>query len=592
MLDPAARRQALEERVPEWPRRTLATHFESACREFAERPFLLLEGGELSYADVWARAQDLARALLALGVERRQHVAVLMANVPEFVTLKLAISLVGAVCVPLNSMLRRDELAYVLDQSDARWLFLHQTIGGNRAAEAVQDIFAEVPEEVRLGVVCIPTENGAIDPTFVTWDAFKAMAGSATPEELARRRALSEYPDEVSDIIYTSGTTGHPKGVLLTHDMLLRCAFSSALSRAFQDGRRIFTALPLYHVFAYVEGLLASSFVGGAMVITPGFSPRGALQLIQQHRASDCLAVPSMVVAMLNDAERDRFDTSSLHALMCAAAPTPVPVWQAAVEAFGVQELCTGYGGTEATAATVHTEIGDPIERVATRVGRIKPGGSSGLSEFGGANSQYKVVDPFTGQDLEEGATGELAVRGNFVTHGYYDKPEETAAVIDKDGWFRTGDLGRMDENGYIEFMGRSNEMYKVSGENVSPKEVEEAISQHPAVSQVYVVGIPDSMTTEAGAAFVELKPGESAERKDIVEWCQQRLARFKVPRRVWFVDASEWPMTGTGKIQKFKLRHMAEQNLGGSRPAALGTAQEQGERRADLAADGDEPRA
>ncbi|HKI59286.1 MAG TPA: AMP-binding protein [Trueperaceae bacterium] len=591
MLDPEARRQALEERLPEWPRRTLATHFEAVCRDFAERPFLLLEEGALSYADVWARAQDLARALLALGVKRRQHVAVLMANVPEFVTLKLAIALLGAVCVPLNSMLRRDELAYVLDQSDARWLFLHETIGGNRAAEAVQDIFAEVPQEVRLGVVCIPTEGGAIDPSFLRWDAFEAMAGDATPEDLAGRRAQSEYPDEISDIIYTSGTTGQPKGVLLTHDMLLRCAFSSALSRAFEDGRRIFTALPLYHVFAYVEGLMAVSFVGGAMVVTPGFSPRGALQLIERHRASDCLAVPSMVVAMLNEEGRERFDTSSLNALLCAAAPTPVPVWQAAVEAFGLEELCTGYGGTEATAATVHTEIGDPIERVATRVGRIKPGGSSGLPEFGGANSQYKVVDPFTGEDLEAGATGELTVRGNFVTHGYYDKPEETAAVIDKDGWFRTGDLGRIDENGYIEFMGRSNEMYKVSGENVSPKEVEEVISQHPAVSQVYVVGIPDTMTTEAGAAFVELKSGSSADRKDIVEWCQQRLARFKVPRRVWFVASSEWPMTGTGKIQKFKLRHMAEQRLGGSRPASAGASRAGEPARAD-ASDGADRRA
>ncbi len=573
MLDPAVRREALESRFPRWPRRTLAAHFEEACRQYAERPFLLLQEGELSYGDVWARAQDLARALLVLGVRRRDHVAVLMANVPEFVTLKLAVSLVGAVCVPLNGMLRRDELAYLLDQSDARWLFLHQTVGDNRPAEAVREIVAEIPLEVRLGVVCIPTEDATVDPSFIAWDAFEAMASDATPEDLARRRAQSEYPDEISDIIYTSGTTGYPKGVLLSHDMLLRCAFSSALSRAFEDGRRIFTGLPLYHVFAYVEGLLASSFVGGAMVVTPGFSPRGALRLIEQHRANDCLAVPSMVVAMLNDAELGSIDISSLDALMCAAAPTPVPVWQAAVEAFGLRELCTGYGGTEVTAATVHTEIGDPIELVATRVGRIKPGGSSGLPEFGGANSQYKVVDPFTGEDLEPGATGELAVRGNFVTHGYYHKPEETAAVIDKDGWFRTGDLGRIDDRGYLVFEGRSNELYKVSGENVSPKEVEEVISQHPAVSQVYVVGIPDSMTTEAGAAFVELKPGASAERKDIVDWCQQRLARFKVPRRVWFVAAAEWPMTGTGKIQKFKLRSLAEQRLGAAEAQGAGGA-------------------
>lgn len=564
MPDPATRRRKLEERVPVWPRHTLASHFEAASREFPQRPLLLLDDRVLTYADVWSQAQELARALLANGVKRREHVAVLMANVPEFVALRLAIATVGAVCVPLNSMLRRDELAYILDQSDAGWLFLHQSIGSARHADAVREILADVPKELRLRVVCIPTEGADVDASFESWQAFTSRGGQASVEELDRRRAASRYPDEVADIVYTSGTTGQPKGVLLTHDMLLRCAFSSALSRAFEDGRRIFTALPLYHVFGYVEGLLGCTYVGGGLVMAPAFTPRGALRLIQQHQASDMLCVPSMLVAMLNDPQRGAFDASSLNALMCAAAPTPVPVWEAAVEAFGLTELCTGYGGTEATAATVHTEIGDPIERVATRVGRIKPGGSSGLPEYGGANSQYKVVDPFTGEDLADGAVGELAVRGNFVTRGYYRKPAETAAAIDVDGWFHTGDLGRIDDDGYLEFQGRSNEMFKVSGENVAPKEVEEVVSQHPAVSQVYVVGISDAQTTEAGAAFVELKPGASCERRDIIEWCQQRLARFKVPRRVWFLEAADWPMTGTGKIQKFKLRALAEERLKG----------------------------
>lgn len=214
------------------------------------------------------------------------------------------------------------------------------------------------------------------------------------------------------------------------------------------------------------------------------------------------------------------------------------------------------------TASTVHTEVGDPIDIVVSRVGRIKPAGSTGLPEFGGANVQYKVVDPYTGEDLPEGAVGELTARGNIVTRGYYNKPEETAAVIDKDGWFRTGDLGRIDENGYIEFLGRSKEMYKVSGENVSPKEVEEVISRHPAVGQVYVVGVPDPLTTEVGAAFIELKPGATLTRREVVRWCQDRLAKFKVPRYVWFVEPGQWPMTGTGKIQKFKLQEIAQERL------------------------------
>jgi fatty-acyl-CoA synthase len=257
-----------------------------------------------------------------------------------------------------------------------------------------------------------------------------------------------------------------------------------------------------------------------------------------------------------------QYDLSSLYALMCAAAPAPVAVWEQAMRELGLTEVCTGYGGTEVTASTAHTEVGDSIERITTRVGRLKPGGVSGLPEFGGSNIQYKVIDPFTGEDLPPGSIGELTVRGNTVTRGYYKKPAETAAAIDKDGWFRSGDLGRIDEHGYIEFLGRSTEMYKVSGENVSPKEVEDVINRHPAVAQAYVVGVPDNLTTETGAAFIQLKAGMTLTRRDVVQWCSERLAKFKIPRHVWFMEQSDWPMTGTGKIQKFKLRELAKQKL------------------------------
>ena len=177
------------------------------------------------------------------------------------------------------------------------------------------------------------------------------------------------------------------------------------------------------------------------------------------------------------------------------------------------------------------------------------------MPEFGGHNVQYKVVDPYTGEDLPEESVGELTVRGNLVTRGYYKKPDETHAVIDKDGWLRSGDLGRINENGYIEFLGRSKEVYKVFGENVSPREIEDVITKHPAVKRAYVVGVSDSMTTEAGAAFIELRAGQTATRREIINWCQERLAKFKIPRHVWFVEEKDWPMTGTGKIQKFLLQ-------------------------------------
>lgn len=267
--------------------------------------------------------------------------------------------------------------------------------------------------------------------------------------------------------------------------------------------------------------------------------------------------------SLLNYSDLDKYDLTSLTSLMCAAAPTPIPVWQEAKEKLQVSEICTGYGGTEVAASTVHTEIDDSLETVSTRVGRMKPGGSSGLKEFNGANTQYKVVDPFTRKDMGPEKPGELVARGNIVTNGYYRKPEETEEVIDKDGWFFTEDLGRIDEYGYIEFLGRSKDLFIVSGENVAPKEVEEVISTHEAVKQVYVVGIPDAITGEIGAAFVELKPGYQLERRDIIDLCREKLARFKVPRYVWFLQEEDWPFTGNGKLQKFRLAEMAKKDLG-----------------------------
>lgn len=560
------RREALESMYPVWPRRTLAAHFAEQAKRFGSRPLLITVNGSYSYQEIWYEGQRYARALIGLGVQRRQHVAVLMANDPEYAFLMLGIWLVGAVCVPINTMFRDDELLYMLRQSDSRWLFMHQLAGGVQHSDTLSRVYEElVAKDGKPGiwrVICLANTDEPLDPRFLPWADFARKGNDVKVEEFQARAAASEYPDEVADIIYTSGSTGLPKGVMITHDMFLRCAYSTALSRAFEDGRRVYTALPLYHVFALVEGILAVSFVGGALIIAPRFTPLLSLQIMEKHCAHDVLCVPSMLVALLNHADVAAFDLSSLYAMMCAAAPAPIAVWERAIKELGLREICAGYGGTEATAATAHTEVGDPLETVVTRVGRIKPGGSSGLPEYDGANVQYKTVDPFTREDLASGEIGELAVRGNLVTKGYYNKPDETADVIDKDGWLRTGDLGRVDESGYIELLGRSKELYKISGENVAPKEVEDVICKHPAVAQAYVVGVKDAMTSETGAAFIEFKPGVTGTRREMIDYCQERLARFKVPRYFWFVSSGEWPMTGTGKIQKFRLQEMAEERL------------------------------
>lgn len=566
MKTPSERRTWLIDQYSPWPRRTLGDHFSELATRFGDRPILVTPDRSISYAQLVEESRSLARAMMAMGMRRRDHVALLLGNEPEFILLSVAVSMVGGVVVPLNTMLHEDELDYLLAQSDSKWVFLHQNVAGIDHEKAIASILLDHQQRSEPlaieNVVVLPTTDVAVQDGFQDWEDFKTQAARVSEDKLDARRDASRYPDEVVNIIYTSGTTGLPKGVMLTSDMLLRCGYSSALSRAFDQGWRAFTPLPLYHVFAFVEGLMAVSFVGGTIITMPSFKPGQALTMVQDLQANDILCVPTVLLAMVTEAERTQYDLSELFALMCAAAPAPVPLWERAVAAFGLSEMVTGYGGTEASAATVHTEIGDSLEIITTKVGRIKPGGPSGLEEFGWANSQYKVIDPDTGEDLGDGEIGELAVRGNFVTRGYYHKPDETARHIDKDGWFRTGDLGRIDDRGYLEFHGRANELYKVSGENVSPKEIEEVISRHPAVNQVYVVGVPSPVTTETGAALIELRKGETASRREMIEWCREHLAKFKVPRYYFFVEESEWPMTGTGKVQKYLLAQLARERI------------------------------
>ncbi|ALX48943.1 class I adenylate-forming enzyme family protein [Lentibacillus amyloliquefaciens] len=562
----AGRREALEARFPVWPRDTIAGHFSKASSDYQNRPYLYINDEEYTYGDIWDRAVQYAKAFINLGVKRREHVAVLMDNDAAYPSLMIASSIVGAVFIPINSMLAKDELEYIITQSDSKFLLLHQKVKDKQHGKVIAELLdnEDFQKNSQLEqVICLPCEETAqIDDRFLTWDVFLEQGASVTDKELHNRWNKSRYPDEVAIIMYTSGSTGSPKGVMLTDDMLLRCGYATCMSRAIEDGRVTFAPLPFYHCFAIIEAIFAMSFIGGSFISALGASPLQSLQLMERHKANDYLCVPSTLVALLNHPRVSEFDLSHLFAMWCGAAPAPVPVWEKAIEVLGLTETITGYGQTEVASSGVTTEIGDPLERISTRVGRPKLGGVSGLPEFNGSTVEYKTIDVDTGETLPEGATGELAVRGATVSHGYYNKPDETAEVIDKDGWLRTGDVGKIDENGYVQLLGRSKEMYKVSGELVSPREVEVVISQHPAVNQVNIVGVPDRLTTETGAAFIELKGNEMLTRREIIDWCSARLARFKIPRHVWFIDASDWPMTSTGKVQKFRLQDQAKDRI------------------------------
>jgi fatty-acyl-CoA synthase len=345
--------------------------------------------------------------------------------------------------------------------------------------------------------------------------------------------------------------------------MELRSAYGSAYTRAFEDGRRILFALPLHHVFAYVEGLLASLFVGGAVVCQPVFDPEEALAAIERHAVAEALFVPTMSLAVVEAAAAKAYDLSSLHAVMSAAAVCPARLWRQLVERLGVTELVTGYGMTETSAATTFTMPGDPIDVMVETVGRPKSGGVAGDPVLGGLLAHYETIDPVTAEPLPDGEPGELVVSGPIVTHGYREAPEENRNAFDPRGRLRSGDLGRVRPDGYLELTGRTKDLYRCGAESVMPAEVEGVLTEREDVEQAHVVPVPDERMGEVGCAFVVPAPGARPSEEELIAYCREQLSRYKVPAHVVLCAASDLPLTASGKVQKFVLAERATAVLG-----------------------------
>jgi len=567
--------QYLLDEYPVWTRRTTAGHFDRAVEKYGERVFLYTPEQAYTYAWFHQRVELFARGLLALGIRPREHVAIIIGNYPEFIVAKLALAKIGAVAVALNTMLLERELFFQLEDSDAVAVIFNDRLGRQDFVQIMLGICPEAAEKPKdrspcyprlpklRHLVCFSPAGKKYDyPGMIDFRAVYELGKEIPLDQLKKVQADNAYPDDVYDIMYTSGTTSLPKGSLLSHDMMLRNIFSYCVHRAIENGRRTYSPLPFYHIFAWGYLIVAMTFVGGALITHPQFTPTEALELIQRFRANEITCVPSILLAILNHPDLQKYDFSSLRSVFCAATPAPLPLWKKAVEELKLTEIGTGYGLTEACGAISLSYPDESVEMVATRVGRQIVPNVSGLPEFGGRNLQCKVVHPETGEELPPGKEGELLCRGNVVSRGYYKRPQINAELIDKDGWLRTGDLLIIHPDGYFQFTGRSKEIYKTSGENVIPREIEDIISTHPKVNQVYVVGVPHEIMGEVGVAFIELKAGESATRREMISFCKDKLAKFKIPRYVFFVSGQELPFTATGKIQKFKLVEYAQKLL------------------------------
>jgi fatty-acyl-CoA synthase len=549
------RRAAIALRHPRWDEMTLDAYLDRAAIDFAGDPLVLTDDLTLSYDDVVDQSRRIAAGFAALGIGAGDRVGIVMANHPVTVPLLFAVWRIGAVAVPMNTLYRPEELEYAIREADCALLIVMERFGSR---SYVADLDARVPGWRDGRNATLPTLRHALlhddrDPSAFLDNL--AVGGDV---------ALSPAdPHDAAVIMFTSGTTGSPKGVIQTHDNILRAAYAGAYHQAFEEGRRAVFSLPLYHAFGLVVGLLSGLITGGSIVPLLKFDPDAILRAIARHKATFLMGVPTMTIALMEQAKTQDYDLASLTAIHSAAAPTPSWVWRDIQQTLGCNEIFTSYGQTETTATIVCTQPGDPIDIVSSTQGTIVEAGVAGIAHADGKIAEFKTIDPETLEDLPWGEAGELCTRGPMNSKGYFRRPEETAKIMLPGGWLRTGDLGRFLPDGNLFLTGRSKELYKSRGELVSPKELEQLLTSHPAISQAFLIGMPDDRWGEIGCAWIVRNEGHAIEAEAVIAFLAERVARYKLPRDVWFIDVEELPKTGTGKVQKNLLKVLAERLLG-----------------------------
>ena len=502
----------------------------------------------LTYAQLDAAVDDLARALLAIGIEKGDRVGIWSPNGAEWVLVQYATARVGAILVNLNPAYRTHEVAYALNQSGCRLLVAAQSF-------KVSDYVAMVAE-VRPTVAALERVVFLGTPE---WDELVASGAAVDQAALLARSAELQFDDPIN-IQYTSGTTGFPKGATLSHHNILNNGYFVGEGCRYDERDRVCIPVPFYHCFGMVMGNLGCTSHGATMVVpAPAFDPEATLRTVQDERCTSLYGVPTMFIAELAHPDFHRFDLSSLRTGIMAGSPCPVEVMKQCVSAMHMEEVTICYGMTETSPVSTQTGADDALDKRVSTVGRVHP------------HVEVKVVDPDTGRVVPRGASGELCTRGYSVMLGYWEEPEKTADAIDVAGWMHTGDLATMDDDGYLNIVGRIKDMIIRGGENVYPREIEEFLYTHPDIVDVQVIGVPDARYGEEIMAWVKARDGADLTTESVRAFCEGRIAHFKVPRYVQVTD--EFPMTVTGKVQKYKMREAAIELLGLQDAAGTQTA-------------------
>ncbi len=519
---------------------TIGANFERTVARFPDADAVVSrhQGIHFTYAELNEGVDRLARALMAAGLGPGDRLGIWSPNCVEWLMLQYATAKAGVILVNINPAYRTTELEYALEQSGCRVLIAASSFKTSDYEAMVEEVRGNLPALERT--IFLGTTG---------WDELLAEAGEVAEDELRARADALQFDDPIN-IQYTSGTTGFPKGATLSHHNILNNGFFIGEFCRYTEADRVCIPVPFYHCFGMVLGNLACTTHGACIVLPDAaFEPRSVLEAVEAERCTSLYGVPTMFIAELDHPDFDKFDYSTLRTGIMAGSPCPVEVMRKVIERMHMDEVTICYGMTETSPVSTQTGADDPLDRRVSTVGRVHP------------HVEIKIVDPNDDRVLPRGEPGELLTRGYSVMLGYWNDPELTAGAVDGAGWMHTGDLATMDDEGYLNIVGRSKDMIIRGGENIYPREIEEYLHTHPDVADVSIVGVPDQKYGEEIMAWVQLREGAGASEDDLREFCKGKIAHYKVPRYVKLVD--EFPMTITGKVQKYKMREIAIEELG-----------------------------
>jgi fatty-acyl-CoA synthase len=538
---------------------TIGNLFEKQVEQDPDRDFMVYPDRNLrfTYKEFDERVNLLAKGLLSLGISKGDHVGIWAKNVPDWLTFMFATAKIGAVMVTVNTAYKSHELDYVLKQSDMKLLAI---IDGFQDVDYVQTVYELVPELKTQERGKLQSEEYPYLKYLLYLGPEKhrgmyntnelLLLGKHTSDEEFLKVKETIKNDDVVNMQYTSGTTGFPKGVMLTHRNIMNNGYYIGERQKFTEEDKICLPVPLFHCFGIVLGVMAIITHGATHVMLEVFDPLLVLAAVQKEKCTALYGVPTMFIAEFSHPMFDMFDCSSLRTGIMAGSPCPIEAMKKVVKDMHMTEITSVYGLTEGSPGFTQTSVDDPLEIRVETVGKELP------------QCEVKIVDPETNETLGPGQTGEICCRGYNVMKGYYKMPEKTKEVVDEDGWLHSGDLATCDEEGYYSIVGRIKDMIIRGGENIYPREIEEFIHTMPGVKDVQVVGVPDEKYGEIVGAFVILDEGSQLVEEDIRDYAVTKIARYKVPKHVFIVD--EFPLTASGKIQKFKLREQAVELLEG----------------------------